>query len=138
MKVTALISPDLSVLSTLSNNSTILAHLNELAIRVHQRLGSGLQPAVYRRALDIELRYAGIDVECEIEEPIYYDDYWIGNRKIDLLVNNNVLVSIKSAYSVDESALLEIHNHLKTLELHYGILFNFGKEKVEVALIQPD
>lgn len=138
MKVTELQAPDFSVLSTFSNNSLILGQLSELAAKVHTTLGSGLAAAIYKRALDIELRYAGIDVDCEVDEPIYYDNYWIGKRKIDLLVNNTVLVSIKSEYSVDYSAVLELHNNLQAMDLSYGVLLNFGKEKAEIALVQPD
>ncbi|HEY8388302.1 MAG TPA: GxxExxY protein [Parasegetibacter sp.] len=116
-----------------AETAQLKAILGMLAGKVYDKLGPGLSEAVYRRALDIELRYMGIDVECAVEEPVYYDGYWIGKRKVDLLFGKSILVVIKSAYSVDQSDLMAMQSHLKTFEVPLGILINFGKEKPEFA-----
>ncbi|MBD3266041.1 GxxExxY protein, partial [bacterium] len=66
------------------------------AMNVHSILGNGFQELIYQRALEIEMREAQIDFAREQEIPIYYKGREIGTRRVDFLVENQVMVELKA------------------------------------------
>ena len=66
------------------------------AMTVHKTLGNGFQEVIYQRALEIEMRIAGIEFSREFEMPIYYRTYQIGTRRVDFLVEEKVSVELKA------------------------------------------
>ena len=66
------------------------------AMTVHKTLGNGFQEVIYQRALEIEMRLAGIDFTREHEMPVYYRDIQIGSRMVDFLVKDIIAVELKA------------------------------------------
>jgi GxxExxY protein len=97
------------------------------AIEVHRHLGPGLMESVYQKCLAIEFLSQDIFFTRELEIPIVYKDYIIENQfKCDFLVENLIVVELKSV-----SELLPIHhaqviNYINLLKVPKGILINFN------------
>jgi len=63
---------------------------------VHNQLGNGFQEVIYQRALAIEFKKQDISFEREVDMPIYYDEISIGTRRVDFLINGEILVELKA------------------------------------------
>jgi GxxExxY protein len=101
------------------------------AFEVHNTLGYGFLERVYQRAMQVELRARGLNVEIEREIRVAYKGVEVGFYKADLFVNDCVIVELKVAktYQIeDEPQLL---NELKATGIKVGLLVNFGRMKVE-------
>jgi GxxExxY protein len=85
------------------------------AIIVHKTLGNGFQEVIYQRALEIEMRLAGLNFSREFEMPIYYREEQIGTRRVDFLVEDILSVELKAI------------NYLEAYNLEIGLLINFGE-----------
>ena len=96
------------------------------AMKVHRYFGSGFPEVVYKRALIIELRKINISCLEEVERDIIYDDKVIHKRRLDLLVEDVVLVELKSLKEVDNSEMNQVLNYLKVFKIEVGLLLNFG------------
>jgi GxxExxY protein len=74
----------------------ITGSIVDAAIKVHTALGPGLSESVYERCLRHELRKRGLQVEAQVWLPVRYDGIEIeGGYKIDLLVENRIIVELK-------------------------------------------
>ena len=101
------------------------------AFEVYRVLGYGFLEAVYKRAMQVELKSRGLDARIEEEIFVNYKGFQVGYYKADLLVNRCVIVELKIAArycSDDEPQLL---NELKATGIKVGPLINFGRTKVE-------
>jgi GxxExxY protein len=108
-------------------DSDVLTHqIIGAAMRVHSILGPGLLESVYRRALEHELRKRGLRVISEKRIPVHYDGVELGiGLRLDLLVEDSVIVETKSVRKlrdVDESQIL---SHLQLCHCKKGLLINF-------------
>lgn len=102
----------------------------EAAIEVHKTLGGpGLLETVYEEALVFELECRGLNVRRQVVLPIRYKGNKLGNPlRIDLLVNNEVLVECKATsenHPIFESQLL---TYLRLSEKTLGLVLNFGQK----------
>jgi GxxExxY protein len=89
------------------------------AMEVHSFLGVGFPEVVYQRALEIELRKAGMNFQRELEIPIFYKEHKqpIGARKVDFLVEGLILVELKAIGELTEMEFNQILNYLKAYKL---------------------
>ena len=96
------------------------------AIVVHSKLGPGLLESIYRRCLTHELRNAGHKVVVEQLVPVHYDGLELDDGyRLDMLVNDGVIVEIKTV-----ERLLPVHHaqlltYLKLCDKRLGLLINF-------------
>ena len=104
--------------------------------RVHSYLGNGFQEVIYQRALCIEFRKLNLDFARELEIPIYYDGEEIGIRRVDFLVEKNVLVEIKALIAMEDVHLAQGLNYLVAYKLDLGLLINFGARSLEVKRLR--
>jgi GxxExxY protein len=97
------------------------------AMKVHTALGPGLLESVYRAALVHELRKRGLKVVPEKPIHIHYDgvDLGIGLR-LDLLVEDSVIVELKSVERLIELHQSQLLTHLRLTLLRTGLLVNFN------------
>jgi GxxExxY protein len=101
------------------------------AMNVHNVLGNGFQEVIYQRALEIEMREAGVDFARELEIPIHYKEQEIGTRRVDFLVGNKVMVELKALTRLEDVHLAQGLNYLTAYNLDIGLLINFGGTKLE-------
>src|SRR5215510_12934700 len=80
------------------------------AMKVHRYFGPGFPEIVYQRALMIELKKIGLSVRQEVEKEIIYDGQIIYKRRLDLIVENVVLLELKAIKEVDSGVYNQILN----------------------------
>jgi GxxExxY protein len=97
------------------------------AMTVHKTLGNGFQEVIYQRALEIEMRLAGISFTREHEMPIFYRDEPIGTRRVDFLVEGLISVELKAITKLEDVHLAQAINYLEAYNLEIGLLINFGE-----------
>jgi GxxExxY protein len=97
------------------------------AMSVHKILGNGFQEVIYQRALEIELRLAGIDFRREFEMPIFYREEQIGTRRVDFLAEGVVSVELKAITKLEDVHFAQAINYLEAYNLEVGLLINFGE-----------
>jgi len=97
------------------------------AMTVHKALGNGFQEIIYQRALEIEMRLAGINFNREFEMPIFYRDEQIGTRRVDFLVESILSVELKATTKLEDVNLAQAINYLEAYHLEIGLLINFGE-----------
>lgn len=96
------------------------------AIEVHRTLGPGLLESIYEEALCHEFDLRGIKFLRQVEIDVIYKDKVIKGQRIDILVENEVIVEIKSLSKLPEVSTAQILSYLKATGLKRGLLINFG------------
>ncbi len=81
-------------------------------MHVHATLGNGFQEVIYQRALAIAMRKAGLTFLRELEMQIYYEGEEIGTRRVDFLVENEVVVELKAVVQTEDVHLAQGLNYL--------------------------
>ena len=98
----------------------------DLCIKMHSRVGPGCFERVYEEILYYELTKLGFKVQRQLLLPIQYDELYIKDAyKIDLLVEDKLVLELKSLYPLPAVYFNQIHTHLSLLNLKHGMLINF-------------
>jgi len=105
------------------------------AIQVHKKLGPGFLESIYQEALKIQLINDGMNLESQKEVKIYYDDKEVGIHRLDLVVNNEIIVELKVARNFDDTHIAQIISYLKATGLKIGLLLNFAKSTLDIKRI---
>jgi GxxExxY protein len=108
-----------------------------IAFKVYNKLGPGLLESVYERAMIYEISKLGILVESQIPVPMNYEDLQFGVAfRLDILVDEKVILEIKSV-----EQLLPVHHkqlltYLKLLNKKLGLLINFNSSSMDKSIIR--
>lgn len=106
---------------------TIASKVLNAAFRVHSNLGPGLLESVYERCLCHELSKEGIRFNAQLVLPINYDGMQIdGGLRIDLFVENSVVVELKAVESLLPIHEAQLLTYLKLTPARLGLLLNFN------------
>lgn len=98
---------------------------------VYLELGPGLLESVYEEAMVYELQKFGLKVERQKEVPIHYDGHVLHTPlKLDLLVEDRVVVELKSVKELQEVFFKQTRTYLRLLNLKVGILVNFNTNNI--------
>ena len=98
------------------------------AMEVYNYFGPGLLESVYEKALIQELQLRGLKVQSQVALPIMYKGVPVGdNLRIDLLVENEFIVELKSVETIDNIFYKQLRTYLKLLDKKEGLLINFGE-----------
>lgn len=98
-----------------------------LAMIVHTKLGPGLLESAYKECLFYELLKAGFNVEKEKPMPLVYEEVKLDvGYRIDLLIENKVLVELKSVEALNDIHLAQTLTYLKLGNYKLGLLINFN------------
>ncbi len=98
---------------------------------VYNNLGPGLLESVYESALTYELKKRDLKVERQIEVPILYDGKRIDtDLRLDMLVEDLVIVELKSVLEMKDVFYLQIDTYLKLTGKHLGLLVNFNTDDI--------
>ena len=100
------------------------------AIEVHRILGPGLLESIYEEALCIELQLRGMMVDRQKELDVVYKGHTIKGLRIDLLVESQVIVELKSVSKLPDVATAQVLSYLKATGLKRALLVNFGLPKL--------
>ncbi len=96
------------------------------AIEVHRILGPGLLESIYEDALVVELRLRGIQVERQVAVDVDYKGQILKGMRVDLLVDDEVVVELKAVARYPETATAQVLSYLRFTRLKRGLLLNFG------------
>ncbi len=96
--------------------------------KVYNELGYGFLEKVYEKELKYELEKAGLFVERQKPIKVYYETELVGEYYADLLVENKVIIELKTAIAICEEHENQLINYLKATEIEVGLLLNFGKK----------
>lgn len=105
------------------------------AYTVGNALGNGFLEKVYENALALEIREKRLDVKQQFPIKVFYKDSEVGKFKADLLVENKIIVELKTDKGIDKIHLAQCLNYLKATSLPLCLLINFGKPRVEVRRV---
>jgi GxxExxY protein len=96
------------------------------AIEVHRTLGPGLLESTYESALGVEFEINGIQFQRQVICPVSYKGRIVGDYRLDLLVENSVIVEIKSVERHDSIFEAQLLTYLKITGHKRGLLLNFN------------
>jgi GxxExxY protein len=97
------------------------------AIEVHKDLGAGLLERPYLLGLSVELAHCGVRFERERVVPLEYRGVQIGDYIPDLIVENKVIVEIKSVLRFEDVFTAQMLTYLRLTGLRVGLIINFNK-----------
>lgn len=119
------------------NENQIGDQVLRAAIEVHRELGLGLLETVYEGALLFELRANGLAVESQVPIPIRYKDvaFELGFRA-DLIVENKVVLELKSVEQLSAAHRKQIQTYLRLTGLRLGYLLNFGAALLKDGIVR--
>ena len=117
------------------NENEISKLILDSAFRVHTSLGPGLLESVYEMALMYELKELGLEVRNQLGVPMKYNDivFEIGFR-LDIIVNNKVIIEIKSVESLMDVHHKQLLTYLKLTDKKLGLLINFNVKSLKFGI----
>lgn len=100
------------------------------AIEVHRLLGPGLLESIYEEALCHELELRGLAAERQVEVAVIDKGIVIQGQKLDMLVEKEVVVELKTVSKLPEVAIAQTLSYLKATGLKRALLINFGESRL--------
>ncbi|MFD2532969.1 GxxExxY protein [Gracilimonas halophila] len=111
----------------MEEENRIAKDIVESAIRVHRKLGPGLLESAYQAALAYLLIKKGYKVEKEKDQPVQFEEVKLDvGYRIDLLVNEKVVVELKTVDKLSKIHLAQTLTYLKLSKCRLGLLLNFN------------
>ena len=102
------------------------------AYRVYNKMGFGFLESVYEKCLLIELRKADLDTATQQPITVYYEGEVVGEFIADIMVNDAVLIELKSVRRIIKAHEVQLVNYLVATGKPVGLILNFGERKVEI------
>jgi GxxExxY protein len=102
---------------------------------VYNTLGFGFLEHVYVMALERELIARGHRVAREVYVSVYYKGHELADQRIDMLVDDKLIVEVKATYLLPRIAPRQVYNYLKATKLEVGLLLHFGPSPMFYRLI---
>jgi GxxExxY protein len=122
--------PVKSIPSDMPENA-VTERIIKCAIAVHKELGPGLLEGVYEEALDIECKVEGLLVTRQLKVPVLYRGQMVGEYRLDMLINDLVIVEIKCVERFDPAFEAQILTYLKITGKRVGLLISFNSRLVK-------
>lgn len=102
---------------------------------IYNELRPGLLESVYEKAMVYELRSRGLKEESQVEVPLMYKGQVLGNDlRVDLLVENKVIVELKSVEEMKKVFFKQLMTYLRITNLRVGILVNFNTDQIDHSI----
>ncbi len=105
------------------------------AIEVHRQLGPGFIEAVYENAFVLELKKRGMKVDQQKEIHINYDGVEVGQHRLDLLIEDTIVVELKAVHNLEDIHYAIVKSYLRATGKEHGLLLNFAKTTLEVKRV---
>ncbi len=116
-------------------NNNLTEQIIGLCIKLHKTLGPGLLESTYQRCLEYELGKTGIPFQSEVFMPVKYETLHIDNGfRVDLIIDNQVIIELKSVEKITEIHKSQILTYLKMSGLSLGLLINFKEPLLKHGL----
>ena len=105
-------------------------------IEVHKQLGPGFLEKVYRRAITIEFERQGIQFEAEKEIKLQYKGKSIGTHRLDLFVDNQLVIELKTVEELHKKHYAQVRSYLKAIHQPVGLLVNFAEFQLNARCVE--
>lgn len=102
------------------------------AYKVYNRMGYGYLESVYEKCMLIELAEAGLKAEAQKPIKVLYEGRTVGNFIADIVVNDTVIIELKSVERIVKAHEVQLVNYLVATNKDVGLILNFAKDKMEV------
>ena len=102
-----------------------------MAFSVHNILGVGLLESAYQGAYVVELKQTGIPYEVQKTYPLYYKGELVGAYVADLVVDNSIIIELKSVKTLNPIMEAQLLNYLKISDIRIGYLINFNSLRLQ-------
>ncbi|PXW14486.1 MULTISPECIES: GxxExxY protein [Chryseobacterium] len=98
----------------------------DAGMKIHRTLGIGLYENVYEECLVYELKNRGLNVESQKNIDIEYEELKISKAfRVDLLVENKVIIEIKAIQEINDYHFFQLLNYLRITDIKLGMILNF-------------
>ncbi len=95
---------------------------------VYNKMGFGFSEKVYENSMLIELRRLGLSCEKQTAIDVYYDVHHVGEYYADIIVENKVILELKSGAGIVPEHEAQLLNYLRATDIEVGFLLNFGEK----------
>ena len=112
--------------------------INGAVFEVNNILGPGFLEKVYENALLVELKERGLVARSQVPITVSYKGEVVGEYAADLLVEDEVIVELKTVENLDKTHEAQLLNYLKATGLHVGLLVNFKHRKADIKRMVLD
>ena len=102
------------------------------AFRVHNKMGFGFLESVYEKCLMIELSKAGPRADAQKDVAVYYDNELVGDFRADIIVEDLMILELKSVRQIIEAHEVQLVNYLNATRKDIGLLINFAANGVQI------
>jgi len=106
--------------------------INGAVFEVHRTLGEGFLEKVYENALLLELRNQGLRAESQVPVPVFYKGTMVGDYMADLVVEDQVILELKTVEELSAIHQAQLLNYLKATGMPLGLLINFKGKKAMI------
>lgn len=107
----------------------------ECIIEVHRALGPGFLESIYQNTLEIELQRRDLKIEKEKELTIRYRDEIVGRHRLDLVVEDSIIIELKTVDDLSKAHYAQVRSYLAASNMTLGILVNFSAFKADFRRI---
>ena len=101
------------------------------AFETYNEIGAGHKEKVFQRAFGICLGNAGLQVKEQLPYPVEFKESIVGKNFFDFLINNQIVVEIKTSDRFTKAHFEQLQNYLIVSKLKLGILVSFGRSEVK-------
>lgn len=119
-------------------DGTLTGKVIGAAIEVHRTLGPGFLESIYEEALCLELEYCGLAFERQKAVPVFYRDRLVGEHRLDLLVENEIVVELKAIKEIESIHFAIVRSYLHALSLRSALLLNFASLPLTIRRVERD
>ena len=112
--------------------------INGAVFEVNNILGPGFLEKVYENALLVELKKRGLNAKSQVPITVNYKGEVVGDYIADLLVEDKVIVELKTVENLEKAHEAQLLNYLKATGLHVGLLVNFKRKKADIKRMVLD
>ncbi len=112
--------------------------INGAVFEINRVLGAGFLEKVYQNALMVELKDRGLKAESQVPIKVHYKDNVVGEYIADILVEERVIVELKTVESLNRIHEAQLLNYLKATGIQLGLLVNFTHPKAEIKRMVLD
>lgn len=112
--------------------SELTKKIIKCAYTVYNKMGFGFLESIYEKCLLIELNKAGLNAEAQKSIKVYYDENNVGEFVADIIVNDIIILELKSVSRIIKAHEVQLVNYLVATGKPIGLLLNFGERSVEV------
>jgi GxxExxY protein len=120
-------------------NATVLNELSNriigCAIKVHKALGPGYIEKIYAGALAHEFTKNKIRFSRELAIKVKYDDLYLGEQRLDFVVEDELVLEIKAVYELNNFHMAQTLSYLKAAGKRLGLILNFARTKLEIKRV---